>query len=89
LLASHTALRDRLARAEERERELFKALDDVSAQAEKRSLHTFPSKPSQAHSFTRGMRHAIDEVRRLATPTDGAAPPRRSGDGDATGGERE
>jgi hypothetical protein len=77
----NAALRARLAAAE-RERDaalrglaqLREAMKQVSDRAESRSEHTLPTKPSLAHSFTRGMRHAIAEVVRIAltaTATDG------------------
>jgi hypothetical protein len=73
LIASHAALRDRLARAEERERALAEWV------ANEKRTRTTKHTPDDA-MYWGGRYDALTEIamrlRPLATPTDGAAPPR-------------
>jgi hypothetical protein len=88
LAASHAALLDALAAREAEVAELKDAIERVDRDANKRGEHTRQGAPSQAHSFTRGMKYAISVIRdyddpRIDFPALAAPPP---GDG-AGGGE--
>jgi hypothetical protein len=74
LLVSHAALRDRLARAEERERGL--------AEENGRLRTELLLIAGDWQMVCRQNERLRERVYALATPTDGAAPPRRSADGE-------
>jgi hypothetical protein len=87
LLDSYAALRDRLARAEERGRELQKILPHMAnlvAFVEPRGYGPC----AHINESKRMWKEARDAYRAIlpAAPTDGAAPPRRSAEGDVMGG---
>jgi hypothetical protein len=90
LRTENAALRDRLARAEERERLLRGLLRDSLigdlgvAQVDSDTWYWQRGRIVQTYHPSRDEAIAAAIV---ATPTDGAAPPRRSAEGNATGGE--
>jgi hypothetical protein len=99
LLTSHAVLRDRLARAEERERELTDALENAHSTLytlshicnDYRYMGGLEDHRALIRAYATGAQATRMRIHAalLATSTDGAARPRRSADGDATGGESE
>jgi hypothetical protein len=82
-------LLDALAAREAEVAELKDAIERVDRDANKRGEHTRQGAPSQAHSFTRGMKYAISVIRdyddpRIDFPALAAPPP-----GDGAGGEED